>query len=93
VSWANPHHATAAGSSGSLDPSVARTGLEDNDRHSGALHRTLVYFGLADASDRSGAAALNHDTPGRLRALEQRVDTNTREINALREEIDRLRPG
>jgi hypothetical protein len=69
---------------------VPRTGLED-ERRSGAWHRTLVYFGLADRSDPEAAATLHEDTEARLRALEQRVEENRREVNALREEIDRLR--
>jgi hypothetical protein len=70
---------------------VARTGLENDDRRSGAWHRTLVYFGLADSNDAAATTTQHEHTAGRLRALDQRVDENTREIKALREEIDRLR--
>ena len=68
---------------------MARTGLENDDGRSGAWHRTLVYLGLVDTSELTEPP--HEDTAARLRALEQRVDENTREITALREELDRLR--
>jgi hypothetical protein len=68
---------------------VARTGLEHDDGRSGAWHRVLVYFGLADSDDL--AKPPHEQTAARLSALEQRVDENAREIAALRGELDRLR--
>ena len=68
---------------------MARTGLENDDGRSGAWHRALVYFGLVDSDNLT--APPHEETAARLRALEQRVDENTREITLLREEVDRLR--
>jgi hypothetical protein len=54
------------------------------------LHRTLVYFGLAE-DDEAPPAMVSDETRVLLDALERRVAENTAEIGALRAEIAQLR--
>jgi hypothetical protein len=56
------------------------------------LHRTLVYFGLAeDEAPEPAAPAVTDETRVLLDALERRVAENTAEIGALRAELAQLR--
>jgi uncharacterized small protein (DUF1192 family) len=54
------------------------------------LHRTLVYFGLAD-EDEPERPAVTDETRVLIDALERRVAENSAEIAALRAEIAQLR--
>ena len=54
------------------------------------LHRTLVYFGLAD-EDEPQQPAVTDEMRVLLDALERRVEAHTAEIAALRAEVAALR--